>query len=80
MSNLTEIHLRYYLGDINGINKAIWTQVGNLGKSLKRKGLKYQITSYAGAGKRKGQGLLGQRERKKRQVGQGQLEDLQIIL
>lgn len=38
-----------------------------------------KVSSHAGA-ERKGKGLLGQREKKRRQVGQGQPEDLQIIM
>ncbi|OJI99576.1 hypothetical protein ASPVEDRAFT_520307 [Aspergillus versicolor CBS 583.65] len=76
----SEMHLRYHLCDIHGLNKAIWTQVGDLGKSPKNKGVNDQVTSHAGAGKRKGQDLLGQKEKKRRQVGQGRPEDLQIIM
>lgn len=76
----SEMHLRYHLSDIHGMNKAIWSQVGDLGKPPKNKGLNDQVTSHAGAGKRKGQGLIGQREKKRRQVGHGQPEDLQIIM
>ncbi len=78
----SEMHLRYHLSDIHGMNKAIWTQVGGLGRSPKNKGLNDQVNSHAGAGKSKGQGqgLLGQREKKRRQVGHGRPEDLQIIM
>lgn len=53
------MHLYYYLSNIYRINKVIWSQVGNLDKLLKNKGFNNQVTSHAGTGKRKGQGLLG---------------------
>ncbi|KAL4746587.1 hypothetical protein BDW72DRAFT_197529 [Aspergillus terricola var. indicus] len=76
----SEMQLRYHLSDIHGMNKAIWAQVDDPVKPSQNKGLSYQAKSPVSAAKRKVQDLVGQREKKRQQVGHERPEDLQIIM